>query len=301
VGRVACVLALSAALVACDSSASLFGPGLDLKLRVNEGQLQRGVLGGDGGGPAVTQVQRPQPQVVRGQGTVMMSGRLGPGGVALHIHAEGDDNHWVIPAKGFDFVVADELQWSAQLQFSHAIQSDTLRVFLQAADKDGRLGPVTETSFSVLSDVPPARLLVSLGWDAPVDLDLHVMLPDGTVVGSKNPNSYEPPAPGQPLPPPDEWMEGGWLDFDSNQQCELDLRNTENVMWLNADPPPGRYKVFAHLFSACGHASVNFVSVVQHNGDVVERGASTLYEFDARVHPDDDDAPGLLLLEFDIP
>jgi len=288
-------------LAGCQGSPSLFGPGLDLQLRVTDAQLQRGGLAADEGGPVVSQVQRPQPQVMRGEGTVMFRGRLGPGGVALHIQAEGDPNHWIVPAKGFDFVVADELQWAAELQFSHAIQTDTLRVFVQAADRDGRLGPVTETSFSILPDVPPARLLVSLGWDAPVDLDLHVMLPDGTVVGSKNPNSYEPPAPGQPPPPPDEWMQGGWLDFDSNQQCELDLRNTEHVMWLNADPPPGHYKVFAQLFSACGQASVSFVGVAQQNGTLLERGASTLYDFDARVHLGDGEAPGLLLLEFDIP
>ena len=32
---------------------------------------------------------------------------------------------------------------------------------------------------AIQPDVPPAQLLVSLGWDAPVDLDLHVELPDG--------------------------------------------------------------------------------------------------------------------------
>ncbi len=298
--RSALLLATCVAVVGCGDSKSVFGPGLDLKVRVTDGQLQKGGLAEDGGGPAVSQVVRQQPEVLRGESTVALSGRLAPGGVALHIHAEDDSNHWVVGAKGFDFVVGDELQWSVELQFSHAIQTDTLRLFLQAADKNGRLGPVRETMFTMLPDVPPARLLVSLGWDAPVDLDLHVELPDGTVVGAKNINSYEPPPPGQ-VPPPDEWMQGGWLDFDSNQQCELDLRNTENVLWLNADPPSGRYKVYAQLFSSCGQSSVNFIGVAQHNGELIERGGSTLYDFDARVHPRDDEAPGLLLMEFDIP
>jgi hypothetical protein len=293
------VAALCTTGAGCDRSTSLFGPGLELQIRAEGAELQRGGLDEDEGGPAVTEVRRPQPEVIRGDATVGFGGRLAPGGVALHLHAEGDPHHWVIPASGFDFVVSDELMWSTTLEFSYAIQSDVLNVSLQAADSDGRLGPVTTTSFNILPDVPPARLLVSLGWDAAVDLDLYVRLPDGVVVGAKNINSYDRPT--GPVSDPDEWMDGGFLDYDSNQECELDLRNRENVMWLNAAPPSGHYQVYAQLFSPCGQSAVNFVGVIQVDGEVVGTAASTLYDFDARIPPGDGEAPGLLLTEFDIP
>jgi hypothetical protein len=237
--------------------------------------------------------------VVRGDGTVALGGRLGPGGVALHVQAVGDPDHWVIGAKGYDFVVQDELQFSAKLEFSHAITETEVRVRLQAADENGRLGPISEVSFLMSDSVPPARLLVSLAWDAPVDLDLHVRDANGIVIGAKNINSYQPPSTG--VPAPDAWREGGFLEFDSNQHCELDLRNRENILWLEGEPPVGRYKVYAHLFSACGRASVNMISSAHFDGALLESGAATQYEFDSREHPSDDEAPGLLLMEFDVP
>ena len=267
-------------------------------VRVSEGQLQSGGLGEDRGGPDVSQVLRPQAAVVRGDGTVELGGRLGPGGVALHIQAVGDPDHWVLGAKGFDFVVQDELQFSARLEFSHAITDEEVRVQLQAADENGRLGPIEEASFIMADSVPPAILLVSLAWDAPVDLDLHVRDADGVVVGAKNINSYEP-IPG--TIDPDAWRQGGFLDFDSNQHCELDLRNRENVVWLEGDPPAGRYQVYAHLFSSCGQASVNMTTTAHLGGELVSEGGATQYDFDSRVHPSGDEAPGLLLMEFDVP
>ncbi len=290
---------LLVSLSSCDDSLSTFGPGLHLQLRLPEGQLQRGVLRIDSGGPMVSQVLRPQAEVVRGDSSVILRGRLGPGGVALHVQAMGDSDHWVLPAKGFDFVVDDELQFSAKLEFSHAISVDQLVVKLQASDKNGRLGPVRETSFVMAQVVPPSRLLVSLAWDAPVDLDLYLRDSQGVIVGSKNINSYE--APGGQLPPPDAWMQGGFLDYDSNQHCDLDLRNRENILWLAADPPPGHYEVYAHLFSPCGQAAVNMIGTAHLGDSLLGIGGATQYEFDSREHPASGEVPGLLLLEFDVP
>ncbi len=295
----ACCLFVALASFGCESNPSVFGPGLHQMVRVSEGQLQAGGLGADQGGPAVSQVLRPQAQVVRGDGTVVLGGRLAPGGVSLHLQAVGDPDHWVLGAAGVDFVVQDELQFSAKLEFSYAIAESEVVVRLQASDEDGRLGPISEATFLMADSVPPARLLVSLAWDSPVDLDLHVRDANGVVVGSKNINSYEPPTTG--TPDPDAWKEGGFLDFDSNQHCKLDLRNRENVIWLEGEPPSGRYTVYAHLFSACDRASVNMLTTAHFDGELLNSGAATQYEFDSRVHPSDDEAPGLLLMEFDVP
>ncbi|MEM6296190.1 MAG: hypothetical protein AAGA54_33265, partial [Myxococcota bacterium] len=226
----------------CETSPSSHELGLDLQLRVFEAQLQRGELLEPQGGPDVTQVLTPQLGVRRGDATVKLGGRLGVDGVSLLVHAVGDEDHWQVAPDGFDFVISDELLWDAQLEFSHAIATPQLQVELQAVDADGRPGEVTTATFDLLEDVPASQLLVSLGWDAPVDLDLHVELPSGVVVGSKNTNAFEP-VPGM-ITPPDGATLGGYHDFDSNQQCGLDLRNRENVVW-QVTPPPGRYRVYA--------------------------------------------------------
>ena len=286
-------------LGSCLEPESLYGTGLHLRVRAAEAQLMAGPLEDDAGGPSVTQVLRPQPLVKRGEAGVVLKGRLSPEGVALHLQAEGDPDHWHIAPKGFDFVVGDELQWSTELEFSHAIQQDEITLLMQAADKDGRLGPIESTTFTLAPELPPSKLMVSLGWDAPVDLDLHVELPDGTVVGSKNLNSYDPPL--SPIPGSEEWKLGGWLDYDSNKDCVLDLRNQENVLWIEGDPPAGHYKVYVNLFSACDAPAVNFEALVLEADELVVRAGATLYEFDAREHPTSEEAPGLLLVEFDVP
>ena len=85
-------LCLAAGLfgLSCTEALSLFGTGLHLKVRVAEAQLQEGPLSDDQGGPSVTQVLRPQPQVMRGEAGVVLKGRVGADAVALHIAAEDD-------------------------------------------------------------------------------------------------------------------------------------------------------------------------------------------------------------------
>ena len=303
-----CVLAL----VGCESSSSLFGPGLDQQVRVRDGQLVKGPIVDPGCdpatssecGPAVTSVSRNQASVKRGDGTVIVTGRLGRGGTALHVWAEGDPNHWVVLPSSFDPIQPDELTYSIALEFSFAIQGEAVNVYMQAADENGKLGPVTISEFTILPDVPPAELLVSLGWDVPADLDLHVELPDGTIVGAKNINSNVPSGNPADL----SWMYGGFLDIDSNQECLIDAIDRENVVWLKHEgdpkavpPPSGHYKVYANLFDPCGASSVSFEAVAQLNGQVIQRGASILYEFDSRQLPPADEAPGLLLMEFEVP
>ena len=283
----------------CDQPTSEFGPGLDLQLQVETGQVVRGSLSPDQGGPAVSQILRPQPEVARGELGVVFKGRLAPQGVAIHVQAEGDPNHWVIPALGHDFVVPNELQWSMNLGFSYAIVPEQVRVFVQAADAKGTLGPISETAFYLRPEAPPAKLLVSLAWDSPTDVDLHLALPDGTVVGAKNPNSYEPPPPGQ-VDPPDLWKQGGWHDFDSNQQCRLDLRNRENILWQHGEPPKGRYRIYASLFASCDQPAVNMRAIVWHHGRVIQDVGTTMYEFDSRIYVDTNQVPGLLMAEFEV-
>ncbi len=282
----------------CVETEAATGLGLNLRVRARDAQLMEGRLGVDEGGPLVSQVIRPQIRVQRGEGTVVLKGLLGHGGVALHLQAEGDPRHWLVSPMGYDFVQEDELQWNTRLEFSHAIEDAEITLLMQAADKNGRLGPVERALFEISSEIPAAGALVSLAWDMPVDYDLHVEFPDGTVVGSKNRNSHEPRL-GED---PNLWRQGAWLDFDSNRGCLLDLRNRENVVWTASAPETGLYKVYVHLHSACGASMANFEVNARIGQEELLWVGGTLYEFDARRHSaGSSNAPGVLVGEFSVP
>lgn len=292
-------MACLAASPACTSSSpSTFDPGLDLRIRIQGAELHQGPLGEDRGGPSVTQISRPKPLVLRGESSVALAGRLAQGGVALHIQAKGDDDHWVVNAKGEDFVFPSELVFSTHFALSHIIEEDELVLLLQAADKDGVLGPVTEVEFTISDERQSANLLVSLAWDAPADLDLYLELPDGTVVGAKNIHSFDL-SPGSL--PQSENPPGAFLDYDSNQECRLDLRNQEHILWHESIPLSGSYRVYAHLFSPCGNQVVNMVATARASTELLMISGASQTPFDSRHHPSEGEAPGLFMMEFEIP
>ena len=293
--------AVSTVGAACAQDAQDPSPGLHLLFRVVDAQFMRdSLVPPDPEGPVVPIIRQQQSLVRRGEADVTLQGRLGPGGWSVHMQLEGDPDHWAKPAGVFDFAFPDQLLWRAQLEFSSAIPTGTTATVLtQAVDRDGRGGPIRRTVFALAEEPPPSFLSVSLGWDAPVDLDLHVVTPDGIDIHPKNINSFIPPPPGTSTVT-DVWRQGGRHDFDSNQECVFDGRQVERVLYVEAPPPPGRFRVYAQLFSACGHESVRFRAVVHQGGAVVGQAQSALFAFDAREHPGPGEAPGLLLLEFDV-
>ena len=92
---------------------------------------------------------------------------------------------------------------------------------------------------------------VSVSWDAPSDVDLHVVEPDGNDIYYGNPSSSS----------------GGQLDVDSNAACSIDGRQIENIRW-SGQAPAGTYTVRVDYWDACGVARTNYLVTVKN-------GAST--------------------------
>ncbi len=129
-------------------------------------------------------------------------------------------------------------------------------------------------SFGLLTYGPPeGDLVVSLAWNAPVDLDLHVVapLPDGsdsTEVWAKNPSALPPD--GQAGAPDEAAREaGGYLDMDSNAGCQMDNRNAENVVWTGP-APAGHYIVRVDPFSLCGAKSASWHATASLRGRLIQ-------------------------------
>jgi hypothetical protein len=92
---------------------------------------------------------------------------------------------------------------------------------------------------------------VSVSWDAPSDVDLHVVEPSGAEFYWADRTSAT----------------GGQLDVDSNPACSIDGRQIENIRWAIA--PGGTYTVRVDYYEGCGVARTNYLVTVK-NGPAVQ-------------------------------
>jgi hypothetical protein len=293
-------LPLTALLLAgCGGATS--DPGLDLQLQVRGAQLVRGPLPAGGAGPTVTFVDVRAPRVTPGDGAIRVGGRTSLGAYALNLATDRDEAYWVLPSGYPDSEVQGELSWEALLDFSRALEPGPFQLLVQATDGDGQPGAVTAASFEALPLYPPGELVVTLEWAANADADLLVEDPAGVTLGGKNVNTWSPSPPGSPPQPPDAWMSGATMDFDSNANCVIDGRRRESAVW-SATAPAGRYRVLVALAQSCGLASSAFQVSVRRQGTVLATTSGVLYESDALGYPQEPPkAAGVLALEFDVP
>ncbi|MBM4371720.1 MAG: hypothetical protein FJ098_08705, partial [Deltaproteobacteria bacterium] len=111
---------------------------------------------------------------------------------------------------------------------------DALEVHLAVVDEIGRVSPSVTKALSVES-VGSGDIQVSISWDDPSDVDLHVVEPTGCEIYYAN----------------DICGSGGWLDLDSNPACSIDWVNNENIFWPLGQAPTGTYIVRVDFYSDC--------------------------------------------------
>ena len=87
---------------------------------------------------------------------------------------------------------------------------------------------------------------VSISWDSPADVDLHVVEPGTEEIYWGNPTSAA----------------GGVLDLDSNAACGSDGPRNENITYPSVTPPSGTYTVRVDHWANCGAAQTKYVVTV---------------------------------------
>lgn len=239
-------LALALMVVACEGQPSLSGAGEPL--RVREGVFHEGELPGgpDAAGPRVTAAETATAVVSLRQSAKLYQGRAEPTAYSVALRFVGlGTGYWVVPVGGPDPTFDNEATWSLRADFGDSIPAGLRVLRLVALDGAGRAGPWRDLRVCVVNEVedgisacdpsvaPPGGA-ISLDWDSDVDLDLVVEAPDGSVIDARHPAGA-----------------GATLDRDSNANCALDGARRETVRWADA-PPPGVYRVYVNLFSACG-------------------------------------------------
>lgn len=128
-----------------------------------------------------------------------------------------------------------------------------------AAATGGPMGPSLTQSINLLR-VGSGDVQVSVAWDAPTDVDLHVTDPSGEEIYFAHKTSAS----------------GGTLDLDSNPACSIDNINNENVVWPTGTAPSGTYTVQLVYWSACSQPMSNYTVTVVVAGQAPQVFSGTL-------------------------
>jgi hypothetical protein len=284
------------ALLLCACGGLSPDPGVRAWLRVPQAQFVEGAMPPAGQGPSVVSPALSRTRAPRGERDLTLTASLDLHSTSVLVGLAGDVGHWVVQAGLADPTVPDFLTVARSLTLALDAPLGPTTLQLEPVT-DGEVGPRTELPLEILERTQPSgTLVVSLRWDTPSDLDLHVVDANGVEIWARNPNSWAA-TPGRP-PDPDAWRSGGLLDADSNEACVIDGRNVENVVWTQP-PPAGHYLVRVDTFSLCTASAARW-SVDVRLGDVRVSSATGVSTPEATRGPHDLGA-GLTVLEFDVP
>jgi hypothetical protein len=236
-------------------------------------------------GSRVTVVDSVNNVFHAGQSGKSLSGRATDD--ALSIGARFGDlgtGFWIVPTGAPDPTNPGELTWALTYDVASGAPPGLHPLLLAAIDEHGNAGEETRLDTCITRPIPdnlnacdptiaPPFAVLSLAWDADVDLDLVVVAPDGRVIDPKHPTTAEGVDGGAPAPNP---AKDGVLDRDSNAGCSIDATRRESLVW-QARPGDGDYLVYANLFAACGQQAVRF-TVTLSFAEATGAGTWTLAE-----------------------
>jgi len=109
-----------------------------------------------------------------------------------------------------------------------------------------------------LTPVGLGDVQVSLAWDAPSDLDLHLVEPDSVTGAASGFEIYYGASA--------DTATQGKLDLDSNAACNIDGKNNENITFQGGTPLRGQYIVRVDNWNACSQTRINYVVTVNVKG-----------------------------------
>lgn len=246
-----------AALASCQSASSEVSS--TMRLRVDGAQLVPGLPSGPQvAAPRVLGLSLLSIRVEPGQRDKPISGALEAAARATVIYLDGDRAHYIVPAGPADLAAPGQPTFAARLSFAAWLSLGPQTLWVHAVDEAGQLGPGQRQDLQVVADlsqpgVEPA-LAITLSWNRPADLDLHVVEPDGKVVWSRRKGGAATGG------------SHGVLDWDSNAGCLPDGWNREEVSYA-LPPPPGVYRVLVDTPSLCGQSTAYFSVRVTARGE----------------------------------
>jgi hypothetical protein len=273
-------LAAGVLVAACTGPQVSATQALGEPIRVESGQFLSGDLpglapivepadGGDAGAPVnptVTDVSLANTAIAPGSAGVLFSGHTTTTAQAVAVRfGELGSGYWVVPVGPPDPTDGNLPTWQFVADFGRDLAPGFHDLLFAAIDPAGASGTQYDQPVCVDTPVPdnlnacvpkrsPPAAVLSLTWDAPVDLDLIVQDPSGAVVGGKiRAVGIEGGVPASTSVN----AANGVLDRDSNADCLIDDIDREDIVWQTA-PAPGTYEVWVDMFSACHQPAASF-------------------------------------------
>jgi hypothetical protein len=287
-----------AVLATAGCAARSSDPGTSADLQVRGGAFALGPLPAPSTGPQVASLQLSEVRVSAGEQERPLLGVLGPTATSVLLGLDGDRGYWVVGA-GVPSPDAPSLPtFDVRLGFARDLAAGPRTLVAEAVDATGHVGArVTQTLDVTAASLPSAPMVVHLEWHGDADLDLHVIIPDGTEIWSRHPSGYRAPLPPAP-PDPNGPANAPLLDGDSNAMCVIDARNQENVVWP-LQPASGHYIVRVDAASLCGLPYSDWRVDRVVDGAVVATASGEALDSDTRG--DHALGAGRTALEFDVP
>ncbi len=136
------------------------------------------------------------------------------------------------------------------LTLESELPRDTFTIVVAVQDEAGHVSDWVQITV-VTVQVAQGELQVTLTWDQPNDLDLHLVQPDGEEIYYGHMESDE----------------GGYLDLDSNAGCNIDGVNNEHITYPDtAVILAGEYIVRVDYWSSCEVTELTHYSVTARRG-----------------------------------
>ncbi len=297
------VAATAVTFGACNAASS--DPGSQAWLHLPGAQFRDEAVPHSGDGPVIQALSARNNQIILGHETNQLRGALAADATSLIVGLDGDaasQGSWVITAGLPDVETPSLPSIAAQFGLQLDAPAGVQRIVAVAArtDSDGTLvvGPRLILDLLAVPVAPPTgELTIALTWTGAADLDLHVIDPLGGEAWSGDPNTYEPPPPGEPVDP-EGFRDGGILDHDGNANCHRDALPTENVGWQRV-PPKGRYIVRVDTRAMCTSAIAHWLVVVRRNDQVIATSAGRSVAADELNNHRA--GAGITALTFDVP
>jgi hypothetical protein len=224
----------------------------------------------DGGvDPQVTDVNVADTAIAEGTLGLNISGHATVDAQAIGTRfVDMGTGYWVIPVGAPDPTDDGLLTWQLAADFARDLPPGHHDLAFAAIGADGASGTQNDLTLCIDTPVPdnlnicnpqrtPPAVVLSLSWDAAVDLDVIVETPSGGIIGGNAATSGT----------------GATIDRESNKGCVIDNIDRQDVVW-QATPARGTYQVWVDLFSACGRPGTSFTLslwLAEPQGDGTER------------------------------
>jgi len=153
-----------------------------------------------------------------------------------------------------------DVVYTLALVLSTSLPGEEFVIIIAIVDDFGNISEIYQLPVSIV-EAGTGQLQVSLSWDQPNDLDLHLVEPNGEEIYYSN----------------DYSVNGGVLDLDSNPDCYIDGVQNENITYSDESTvETGTYTVRVDLYSACSvTAQTNFIVTARLNGELIAQQSIT--------------------------